>query len=171
MEFVDKLINDGRLHEAYHSDAIHKALDENNLGALKFLVEQGVKIRKENYTLLNRVISLHYFPFFEFIVASGVNLHYGDNELMRLMIQYGTIDFVKCAIEHGASVNSKDVSSDEEFEYRNPLVNAVMKNDFDLVKLLVENGADVQAHHSHALRVSKLPWISRYLVEYGAGPL
>lgn len=168
---VNLLLTDERYREAH--TPLQIACDEENLELVKLLLKHGADVNLKGevrdpplkWALSKRKPNIELV---KLLCKNGANVNqrlYSTVESYPLMmaVRTGSIETVKTLIEHGASLTSKDCSMDAlveavkkdnekmaEFlikEYganvNGALLKACMLNNPEMVKLLIDNGADV----------------------------
>ena len=113
--------------------------------------------------IINDAIELNEFTIIKYLVEnSGVDLHYGEDYILRECAEAGILEGVKYCIEHDANIHASD-------DYA--LRHASKNNHFDVVKYLVDNGADIHEFRDAALENAidnENMDMVEYLVDHGA---
>jgi hypothetical protein len=73
----------------------------------------------------------------KYLIAAGADINREKGMLLFYAIRYKDVKFVEHIVNAGANVNIED-----KYKYT-PLVSAIKLNNFDIVKKLIESGADV----------------------------
>uniref|UniRef100_A0A6C0ATK9 Uncharacterized protein n=1 Tax=viral metagenome TaxID=1070528 RepID=A0A6C0ATK9_9ZZZZ len=73
----------------------------------------------------------------KYLIAAGADINIYKGILLFYAIRYKDVKFVEHIVDAGANVNIEDKDK------YTPLVTAIKKNNFDIVKKLIESGADV----------------------------
>lgn len=100
--------------------------------------------------------------------------HRYDYELGKVGIDYGDDDFVRFLVDRGVNVNAIPMDADVGVVPDDTLLNmAIWEDDYEIVKLLLNNGADVHIKTMHtssplvATTCLRVP-IAEMLIKYGA---
>lgn len=100
--------------------------------------------------------------------------HRYDHELGKVGIDYGDDDFVRFLVDRGINVNAMPMDADVGVVPDDTLLNmAIWEDDYEIVKLLLNNGADVHIKTMHtssplvATTCLRVP-IAEMLIKYGA---
>lgn len=84
----------------------------------------------------------------KFLVERGAKVNGKEGEsYLRSASESGAIDVVDYLIKKGVNVNAINISTDGEFKGKkldSALMKAIVRGNFEVVKLLVENGADLE---------------------------
>ena len=97
-----------------------------------------------------------------------IDIHY----VLYDAIDEDSITYIKYALENGSSVNQIFINVDDSYSY--PIIRATVKGYLDIVKYLVENGADINLCGDdkytalHYACLYNYYEIVQYLVEHGA---
>ncbi len=128
-------------------DALLEAARKNDLGKVKYLVENGANVNaKDNdgWTPLHWAASKNNLDMVKYLVETGkadvnAKTSYGTTPLYWAA-EKNNLDMVKYLVENGANVNAKASYG------TTPLHKATLNNNLEMVKYLVETGkADVNA--------------------------
>lgn len=165
----------------FSNSYIFKSMIENdNIEILKLLVEKGLNLNtkfEDNTTLLHSAVYKNSIQFVKYLVENGFDIsifeeYTIDSPLIQAARRHhipenDMSDVFTYLINSGIDVNSRN----NYFE--TPLLYAA-QNDVVITKLLVENGADINAKSSNgenalkkAISMSKFD-IVKYLIEQGA---
>jgi len=114
-------------------------------------------IKRKNYFIIKALLEHGANPDFEPEDTSPLNeaVWLNDIVIIKLLLYYGAlptnelivctnVDIARLLISHGADVNAMNNDSGE-----NCLTNATWNQDMDMIKLLIENGANVNPPISH----------------------
>ena len=96
------------------------------------------------------------------LLSKGADIHFRNDEALRLASRYGHLDVVKYLTENGADVHAGNDYS---------LYLASANGHLDVVRYLIEQGADVHAENDLALRLASANGhleVVKYLIEQGA---
>jgi ankyrin repeat protein len=127
---------------------LHKAVNNNEINFIKFLLKAGVDINiTDNYG--NTPITM--FPIvgddyiadhletLKFLITSGANINSKGESgtILTQATKSGAVQIARFLIEHGANINVMDINGNT------PLHHAVDKGHSDIVRLLLDNHADI----------------------------
>jgi hypothetical protein len=76
------------------------------------------------------------------LIEEGVNIHYNEEEALRLAAAHGRLNIVKLLVEAGADINARGGEA---------LIHAAYSGHYGVVKYLVGRGADVRAGNNAAI--------------------
>ena len=136
--------------------------DSEKYGYAIALVRNGASVNLTNnkgenalmYAAKNNVLEI-----VKFLVKKGININAqnndGDNALSYLIHKNNNINFIKKLIKRGININSKNKIGNSV------LFKAVNQGTFEIVKLLLENGADINAGNEEIL-LSINPYSDNY---------
>ena len=83
--------------------------------------------------------------YFELAIERGLFKHKSPNQILIISAGVGSLQYVKHALKLGANVNVKDYNFYISPDFVvSPLQEATEKSYFDIIKFLVENGADIK---------------------------
>ncbi|XP_057321936.1 ankyrin-1-like [Microplitis mediator] len=155
---VELLLENGTKPEGA---AILAAIKNNNLELFKILIDTGVNIPLSALVKLMDVIYTGEYRKSLFPRGTNVNRVNRDSGALQLPTSRNNEEFVKLLIKKGVDVNYK-------YEYRgSPLDIACRHNDLELVKILVEAGANVHISlDEYSLIESAINHNNYQLVEY-----
>jgi len=133
------------------NNAVFDAQATNNLSIMNLFVEKGIKFNYSSADLLS-AIEKNNSNAFNFYIRSGVK---ADCDCFIAATKKGDINKLKLFLEQGCSVNcfnkfrwapnSPKIEGVDPFYQLSALGWAVYNGDLNLVKFLVENGADLNA--------------------------
>lgn len=98
----------------------------------------------------------------EFLIRLGVDIHAGEEELLRIACSKGHFEMVKCLVKNGADIH---INNDE------PLMRTVVKFHLSVVIYLLGQGANIKILTDESLKYHKLcqhKELEDYLIEKGA---
>ena len=122
------------------------ACEKGHIDVVSFLLERGAKINYENNngeTALTTACENGHLEVFNFLVEKGANMDikgmYHGRNLLICSCYGNNIEIVKTILEKGID----DVNNpDSDFE-KTPLLIASMYDNIDIIKLLIDYGADI----------------------------
>ena len=121
------------------------ALETNNLELIKLFIDNCDPI--ESGRVLNIAVEhISDVPLIDFLCKIGIDVNYDDGVCtpihwaLFLVRDHDQYDVLKCLIKNGANINARVLS---EEGCLTPLLRAVIWNKIDLVKLVIEHGADI----------------------------
>ena len=174
-----KLGADARRRDPSGNTPIHWAAGWGKIAAMQFLLRNGAAINAVNRfgkTPLDNAAGLHRLEIIEFMLAQGADVRKGAPLASALQ---GSADKVRAAqaiavvrylLRRGADVNRPGPRFG-----KTPLMQAAQAGSLELVKLLVNNGADLNRKsrsNRTALLISRMykrPWVEAYLLKQAAG--
>lgn len=173
-----------RLNNAYKY-----AMEALDLDTIKSLVIQGVDVNYNSLVPIRSAIVNNRLDVIQFYIDHGISIHYNDLEdaikhaniktldfLLDQKIQYDDENDLTRAFDH--IVENYEIIeliiSKGNIVFKNcALIVAVEKNKLEIVKLLVENGADAKTQDNAALICAVINGnlkIVKYLVSNGGNP-
>jgi len=115
---------------------IREAALNDNIDAVKLLLDYGIPINVNSYTLLRIACGKNNLKLIKmFFNDYGVDIHSSSDIAIRSASEYGNLELVKYLIDKGADVNACD---GEVIQF------AIENCHADIVELLIENGAKVK---------------------------
>ncbi len=190
LKLVQWLVEQG-MDAVVDNDILRPAIKSGNIELVEWLVEQGANINQNKnllfYAALNGNLKL-----VQYLVKQGADIRKSNNVLQGAACS-GNMELIQWLIEQGADDNSNEDSSILAYAidshdvnvlrffveekkinvnssisssyYRSPLEHAVNTDDFDMVKYLVEHGADANPN-----RWSRIIPYWYYLHQQGHNP-
>jgi ankyrin repeat protein len=157
-DIVDLLMDSGadiRLKTSAGWEPIHYAAWGNHLNIMKNLVTRGVPINppssKDSLTPLHLAADGGFLDIVEYILSSGtVDINVGDKENLT-PLYYASIKGRKNIIEFLISQPGIKIDPVTEEQRFTPLLKASYEGFYDIVKLLVDHGADIKYINSFGL--------------------
>jgi ankyrin repeat protein len=179
-------------------DILSEAAGNGDIRMMKLIIENGYTLNEKNIGKAmaaacskNKVDALKYFldmGMYANIENNGLHILQECNNLdaVRLLVEHGSsingknanggplrsaasIDIAEFLIKKGANVNSIAVDSKGK-KGNSILMRYIMNGDFDMVKLLVENGTDLNYQSENDDRDTAIMWAagqgSRNILEY-----
>ena len=167
---VQMLVKAGAPIEPHH---VSMAAEKRFILAVRLFVEKGVDINQELYRPLCKASELGYLEMAKYLLKTGKNSQETLNEALWALSSAGektnTLELAHLLLEQGAQVNSQ-----LGLYKTTPLHQAAERGSLKLVKLLVINGANVNAIGSDgftplmsAVRADNLE-IVKFLLKQGA---
>ncbi|MEM9541186.1 MAG: ankyrin repeat domain-containing protein [Cyanobacteria bacterium P01_E01_bin.42] len=140
---------------------LFKAIEDSDILWLRQIIESGDDIEEiddedyPGYTALDLAAEKGNIQVIIMLIESGVNVDYsGESSPLHFAISAGNIDAVRVLISNGADLEI------EEDDGVTPVLHAIMKHETEIVKLLVEAGADLNAW-------SRFGTVSEVAIKYG----
>jgi ankyrin repeat protein len=136
-----------------------KAVQDGNLGGVKYFVKKGADVHSTDYNYLPLASSYGRLEVVRYLVEDqGVDVNIDSSEALRWACQSGHIEVVQYLVEAGANIHAdQDIS----------LLRAIQEGHLEIVKYLVEHGANRYVKDDEALEWAKR-WhqdaIAKYLV-------
>ncbi|PWA00911.1 hypothetical protein BB558_003021, partial [Smittium angustum] len=166
-DIVNYLVERGLDYYEFHN--LHKrrtileyTSEIGNLGAVKFLVENGADVHTSNDRALRYASIYGHSNVVKYLVENGADIHENNDITLKEASENGYLDIVEYLVENKADVNADNGQA---------LIWASIYGYLNVVKFLVENGADVNANNDIALKGAsennKLD-VVEYLVNNGA---
>lgn len=120
------------------------AVQIENIKIVRLLIEAGAQINSGYYLPLVLATQIGQFEIVRFLIESGadINRQQGDPPsitTLHMAASYNRLKIVHCLLANGAEIEARD------FEGWTPLMSAVAKGSIEVVKLLIEVGADINA--------------------------
>jgi len=131
-----------------------------NLGIARILIEHGGDIQFDNNTLLRSAVWKNNIESVKLLLESGADVHVWNDYVLEYASEKGYIEIVNLLLRHG-----------EELHTSKGLREAVKNGNLDIVKVLIEGGADIHAFKNEALRLAiknNHNTITKVLVNNGA---
>lgn len=161
LEGVRFLIECGANVTEHGSYALRAGASNGHAEIVKLLVEHGADVHAYNEEALRSSAMNGHTEIVKFLVASGADTSQCNWQAVREAAQYAYNDIVEILLSHDADASVLG----------NILKHAAAAGRFEIVKLLVENGADINADFGNALMGSVREGhieIVRFLIEQGA---
>jgi len=136
------------------------AIDVGNIDIIQLLVEYGADINFKNSkgcSVLEMIFEKEKLKIFEYFVKYDINNF--TSEVINNLISKERLDLLKILIENNFNINLKDENDDT------PLVYAFKNRQPEIVKYLIENGADVSNKNKQGETIDYLN--TKYFYEYG----
>lgn len=168
-DMVKYLLDKGANPNAVNNEkktALMIANDEGNNNIAKLLIEQGANINtqdEDGCTALMTAALIGDYEMVKFLLENGADINTKDNDgasLLDISYRPSTAlvqnrEMFKVLVENGFDLESRIKGGNDyptDYDYT-PLMIAALKNDYDMVKFLVEKGANINA---------KTPYSSEY---------
>ena len=130
------------------------------LECAKLLIKNGANVQAKNNAAFLHAASKSNLEMVKLLVENGADVNVSEGHALQSAINTGNKEMVKYLIEQNIDINEGLIAAC-----------VLYKNELDIVKLLVDNGADVNTCDGEALfcalRRGHLD-IAKYLVEQGA---
>ena len=149
------------LDEKNTSNAMFSASKNNKVEVLKYFLDNGVNpdIKNSDYMPLESACQFGNLDSVKFLVEHGAKVDgiAADGEPMSVTITYGTNEILEYLIKKGANVNNVEI-----------LAKAIGNGDLDKIKILVENGANIEYQTKASKKASVIikATYSRHILEY-----
>ncbi|MFA6308323.1 MAG: ankyrin repeat domain-containing protein [Clostridia bacterium] len=154
--------------------AMIEAIKWDQLNSLKYFLDLGIDLDIEDQngtTLLGEACTLGKMNFVKLLVESGANVDGSGLKGLPLNLasQFCRTNIAEYLIKKGVDVNAIGVWDDGS-KTNSALVEAIQSGAFDIVKLLVENGADLEYIDSDdsikSIRTFAIQRGSKHIAEY-----
>ncbi len=120
------------------------------------------------FSPLESAIENHHFELADYLLDKGADINGGDvkGKGLSWLVRNNNLEGVTYLIEHGADVNQR-IKYEDGSMYSPPLYDAISSGYLDMVKLLVENGADTDYDEDgyNALHTAA-SWGGNYMLRY-----
>ncbi len=157
--------------------ALRKASAKGYLEMVKYLVEKGADIHARNEDALIGASEYGHLEIVKYLTEQGADIHADNDAALKSANQYGHTEVVQYLESVMATqINQSNIYKKKTYSgYKNKLnielYEAVNKGNFEKMKELIEQGADIDYLDSSALRTASRKGyleIVKYLVEKGA---
>jgi len=124
------------------------AANANSPKSTKYLIEHGADVNKaddEGQTALHRAVKAQHFEFARMLIEAGadINAKTKDGETaLTLALWNEDFDFAEDLVRRGCELNYEYLNT-ETGQHTTPVVEAASWKQYDLVKMMVKNGADL----------------------------
>ncbi len=126
--------------------SLFKAISNNDIAALKQLIERGVNINchnKNGTTALMSALTKGRMKIAEILLENGANIKDKDLDFALMKaVEFGHAEITKILLEKGANIYAKNPNG------YNPLRLAITYDHIDVVKTLIEKGVDINAQNN-----------------------
>ncbi|XP_028395325.1 serine/threonine-protein kinase TNNI3K-like [Dendronephthya gigantea] len=172
VEMVKYLVEHGADVNGKGTDSgtvLHYAVNNGEVEIVKYLVEHGADVNGKvayGWTVLHDAVTKGTLEIVKYLLEHGADVNGKGTDgvtVLHYAVTKGTLEIVKYLVEHGADVNSKNTKGRTVLNYavfaswlemvNNKNTNgwtalhaAVTFDRFEIVKYLVEKGADVTLH-------------------------
>lgn len=182
VELMERLLDAGYALDEWHAfEALFNAVQNDRQDAADFLLGKGVPIDLENdqETVLSLACVKGKAAMVDFLIENGADVNGATVRGLPLhcAAEVGETAVVDSLIRNGADVNAV-LTGEDGVDDTSPLMKAISCGSYDCVKLLVENGADLEYTSSKGSRETALLLsvpcgstnITSYLLQQGADP-
>lgn len=132
---------------------------------VKYLVEKcGANVHSHNETPIRNAIVSGNLDVVKFLIENGAKIHPWDHSQANISVIFNDLDVAKYLVENCGV----DIHLDSDLFIR---AKSTVWGNFDKIKYLIEQGADIHANSDEALRMASRSGclnIVKYLVENGA---
>jgi len=134
----------------YGEKALKEMIKLENWRAIKYLIENGVYIDTKadnNDTAFILAVRTQHLSMIKYLLDHGANVNekgYDGYNAILLATEKNNISIVKCLVEHGVDVNVTIYKTERNrlIEHISPLCQAIINDNYNMVKYLLEYGAD-----------------------------
>ncbi|ORY63637.1 ankyrin [Neocallimastix californiae] len=134
----------------YGEKALKEMIKLKNWRAIKYLIENGVYIDTKadnNDTAFILAVRTQHLSMIKYLLDHGANVNekgYDGYNAILLATEKNNISIVKCLVEHGVDVNVTIYKTERNrlIEHISPLCQAIINDNYNMVKYLLEYGAD-----------------------------
>lgn len=147
--------------------ALHAAASKGNDRMVQLLLQNGADMtiieRLTDFNPFHLAVIHNHISTAELLLEGGASVDSEAGIALQMAIRASArTPMVRCLIEHGADVNLRGNY------HLSPLEIAVVHEDIAIVKLFLENGADIKIHSG--VYNTRDKDVARLLIEYGAHP-
>lgn len=143
---------------------LHQACTYGKEDFVKYLIELGMDPNcksKQNDTPCTLALKNDREDIAKYLFSVGANYYHDDN-LFKSAIEGKCFDTIKFLLDNGADPNANFC----------PLLLSIYTSDFDIMKLLIEYGADISVIGKEKIDVNDSDWkIAQYLLEKNIDPI
>ena len=119
--------------ETISFEILNELIIQNNFSTIRTIVEST---KNYNTYILVGACICGKIEIVKLLLENGVDIHYTDDNALRVACEVGHYDIVKLLLDAGANIHAK---------YGDPLMIVCEFGHYDIAKLLLENGANVNA--------------------------
>jgi len=163
--------------DIHHKDdnPLIMAIQQAHSSVVKYLVKQGANIYVNNDEPIERALSGKNIEIVDYLLSQGADLYLADNKYIIHAINTGNLIMTQYLISKGANTHIPYTFEEKDgpIHYASDglLILAIFSNHLDIVKLLVNHGADVNLGNGVPLEcatVNNYVSIIKYLKSQGA---
>lgn len=178
IEMMKLMITNGYpLNEENIGMAMVAAAGSNQVETLKYSLANGAIIDNvyNGFTALEMSCLHGNVEAIKFLLDHGANENgkNGEGRPLITAVEFGNIDSVEYLLKKGANLNASAIvrsSNKTELKGESALMGAIMSGDLDIIKLLVENGANFEYQNEISNKDTAIIWAagrgSRHIMEY-----
>lgn len=170
LETVRYLVSLGANVAVDNNIAICYAAANGHMDVIKFMIEHGADIKAEGYRPITDAIMYRRLDVVEYAIPKMVSARYGNSMFFRRAVCFSQTEIIKYLISVGANVTSNnneairrsvdleiikllvEHGADVKVSDNIILVNASLRGQLETVKFLVDSGADVGAAGNASIR-------------------
>ncbi|AZL89166.1 ankyrin repeat protein [Megavirus baoshan] len=176
IDIIEYMINMNIHDPFYNSRILAMSCGRNDIKMIEFMLQNGVDAQtNENAAIFNiskTNISQHdKINRFKLLMEYGANLFMRNNIIFFDAVSFGYIEIVKFCIDHGIDVTIQNNRAIKLASESSSYCCCSNEASLDVVKLLVENGADIHIEQEYvlkkAIKVNNIELV-KYLLEQGA---
>ncbi|MCT7546124.1 ankyrin repeat domain-containing protein [Aliarcobacter cryaerophilus] len=168
IKFLQEYYFDFNLVDDNGLSLLHYAVRKNNIEVVKILLKMFVNINakdKDSWTPLHRAVTNNHDEIVKELIKAGADINTKDKNSwtpLHWASRNNHIEFVKVLIKAKANLNEKATYYDDKegFSGITPLFDSIFKNNWEVAKLLIEAGADVNIARETNLKYTPLLLIS-----------
>jgi ankyrin repeat protein len=126
--------NERDILKGNYSEALHRAVTENNLEFVEFLIKNGVDIHINNDIAIRTACEKGFFEITKFLLENGANIHANDEYCIRYAAQNNHIEIVKLLYEnHAQLITAKN----------NAMKHAIKSGNNEIIKYFLEKNKNL----------------------------
>ncbi len=145
---------DLNLQDKYGRTALMHAVRKGRFEIVRLLVQKGADIdaQRSSNTPLAVALASKRYKIASFLIAGGANVNatmkpgfQGSLSVLEKAVRLGRLELVRALLDKGAKVGHRVVDGSGDWAGYNALLFAAYRGHLDIVRLLVERGADLNA--------------------------
>ncbi len=160
IEITKELIKHGaelEVVDRYGKNALIMAVERHKFELVKLLILSGASVdsNRDNNTPLTYALSKGYKEIFLYLLDKGANIdaklkrgYQGSITVLHKASRMGKIVYVEALLKKGAKVNASIEDGTGDWAGYNALLFAAYRGNINIVKLLINNGANVNSKNS-----------------------